>query len=67
MIMSDSKDFDFNKAVEELKGITEYLESDEVQLEEAMQKYKRGSELASQVKLYLDQAENTIKSIKQPD
>jgi exodeoxyribonuclease VII small subunit len=62
--MSSKKDIDFNKATEELKDITEYLESDEVNLEEAIKRYKRGSELADEIKAYLDEAENTIRSIK---
>lgn len=61
---SNKNDFDFTQAMRELEDITSYLESDDVQIEEAMKKFERGSELAIQIKNYLQDAENTISTIK---
>ncbi len=60
----DNKDFDFASAIKELEDITDYLESSNVELDKAVEKFKRGSELATQLKKYLLKTENTIKSIK---
>jgi len=59
-----SDNFDFSAAMQELQDITDYLESDTVEIETAMQKFKRGSELAKEIKTYLQEAENTISSVK---
>lgn len=59
-----NSDFDFAKAMLELESITEYLEREDVQIDKAMEKFKRGSELATQIKQYLQEAENTITTIK---
>ena len=59
-----SNSFDFSKSMQELEGITHYLEGDDVQIEVAMQKFERGSELALQLKNYLENAENTISTLK---
>ncbi|MDQ5943480.1 MAG: Exodeoxyribonuclease small subunit [Patescibacteria group bacterium] len=60
----DLKDFDFASAIKELEDITDYLESSDVELDKAVEKFKRGSELATKLKKYLQETENTIKSIK---
>lgn len=65
MTQSNASDsFDFSKSMQELEEITHYLESDDVQIEVAMQKFERGSELALQLKNYLENAENTISTLK---
>ncbi len=61
---NNMKDFDFSTAMQELEEITTYLESDDVEIEKAMQKFERGSELAKQIKSYLQDAENTVTTIK---
>lgn len=60
----DTKDFDFASAIKELEDITDYLESSDVELDKAVEKFKRGSELATKLKKYLQETENTIESIK---
>lgn len=61
---NSTTEFDFTKAMHELEEITAYLESDDVQIDKAIEKFKRGSELALQIKTYLETAENTITTIK---
>lgn len=56
--------FDFSSAMAELEEINIYLENEDVSLDDAMAKFKRGSELAKQIKSYLKEAENTINTIK---
>jgi len=58
------QNFDFSDAMRELEEITNYLEGDGVEIEKAMQKFERGSELAGQIKNYLQNAENTVTTIK---
>ncbi len=62
----DKKEHNLNfaEAMAELESITEYLESDDVEIDKAMEKFKRGSELAKEIKNYLKEAENTISTIK---
>ncbi|HMS92415.1 MAG TPA: exodeoxyribonuclease VII small subunit [Candidatus Saccharibacteria bacterium] len=59
-----SKDFDFASAMKELTEITQYLENSDVDLDNAVEKFKRGSELARNLKKYLEETENTIQTIK---
>ncbi len=59
-----TKDFDFASAMKELSEITQYLENSEVDLDKAVTKFKRGSELARNLKKYLEETENTIQTIK---
>ena len=59
-----SKDFDFSKALKELEQITDYLESPNVELDKAVDKFKRGAELAKDIKSYLENTENIVQSIK---
>lgn len=63
-IAKDSKDFDFGSAMKELEEITDYLENSDVDLDKAVDKFKRGTELATKLKQYLEKTENTIQSIK---
>jgi exodeoxyribonuclease VII small subunit len=57
--------FNYSEAIAELEEITSYLESAEVDLDEAIKKFDRGSELANQIEKYLKTAENKIRSIKE--
>lgn len=59
-----NSDFKYSLAIKELQEITEYLESSEVDLDEAIAKFDRGSKLASQIEEHLKYAENKIKTIK---
>lgn len=57
-------DFNFGKAMAELEDITTHLETSETDIDDAVKKFKRGAELASQLKKYLQETENTIQTIK---
>lgn len=56
---------DFGAKLTELEKITEWFESDEVDLNEALQKFERGMELADQLKKELETVENRVEKIKQ--
>lgn len=56
--------FNFSAAMKELEAITDYLESPDVELDKAVDKFKRGTELANDIKKYLESTENIIQSIK---
>ena len=65
--MTNSKQpsaFKYSEALKELEAITIYLESSDVDLDEAIKKFDRGSELASQIEAHLKNAENKIKTIR---
>jgi exodeoxyribonuclease VII small subunit len=59
-----ASNFKYSEALKELEEITSYLESSEADLDEAIKKFERGSELASQIEEHLKNAENTIKTIR---
>lgn len=59
------KTFNFAKAFEELETITEWFESEEVDLDEGLKKFERGLELAKQCKEKLGEVENKVKEIKE--
>lgn len=61
---SDQKDFDFRAALKELEQITDYLESPDVELDRAVDKFKRGAQLAKDIKNYLEETENVVQTIK---
>lgn len=56
---------DFGSKLKELESITEWFESDEVDLNEALKKFERGMELADGLKKELQQIENRVEVIKQ--
>lgn len=58
-------DFDIASAMAELEAISAKLQSSEVDLGEMMKQFERGNELATQIKTYLTNAENTIKTLQQ--
>lgn len=60
---SQSK-FKYSTALKELEEITRYLESSDVDLDEAIKKFERGSQLAGQIEKHLRMAENKIKTIQ---
>ncbi len=59
------EDFDFAASMKELEEITTYLEQADVDLNEAIARFERGSKLAQQLKDYLTEAENTVQQLKQ--
>jgi exodeoxyribonuclease VII small subunit len=59
------KKIDFAVGLKELEDITAWFESDEIDLDEALSKFERGMELASQLKSHLGVIENKVETIKQ--
>lgn len=62
--MAPKSKINFQKAFEELEGITEWFEKGEVDLDEGLKKFERGLELASACKEKLSEFENKVKEIK---
>jgi len=60
-----SEEFNFKKALDELKKINEEFDSEEVDLDEALKKFKRGLELAKKCKERLKEVENEVVQIKE--
>ena len=50
--------------MKELEEITEFLENSDSDLDKSLDKFKRGTELVSQLEVYLDQAQNSVKTIR---
>ncbi len=61
--MSDKQNFGGKLA--ELESITEWFESENVDLNEALAKFERGMVLADELKKELQQVENRVEKIKQ--
>jgi len=57
--------FNFSKSMSELEEITRYLEGEAVDLDEAIKRFERGSEIAKELKTYLQSAENKIETLRQ--
>lgn len=49
----------------ELEEITKYLEGETADLDEAIRRFERGSEIAKELKEYLRSAENQIETLRQ--
>jgi len=62
--MTAKKAPSFAKAFEELEEITRWFESEAVDVDEALKRFERGLELASQCKKRLSEVENKVKEIK---
>ncbi len=58
-------DIDFAKSLKELESITQWFESEEVDLDQALVKFERGMELAALLKEHLSQVQNKVEKIKQ--
>jgi exodeoxyribonuclease VII small subunit len=56
---------DFGKKLAELEKITEWFESDSVDLNESLAKFERGMQLADELKKELQDVENRVEKIKQ--
>ncbi len=48
----------------ELDSVLAWFEQDDINLDEAVEKYKKGAELLTQLEAQLKEAENTIKKVK---
>jgi exodeoxyribonuclease VII small subunit len=63
--MSKQQVLNFEKSFEELEAIVEKFESGTISLDESLQQFERGLELASQLKQRLNDVESKITEIKQ--
>jgi exodeoxyribonuclease VII small subunit len=59
------QNFNFSQKLKELDEITSYLDSNEVELTVAMNKFEQGTAIAQELKLYLESAENKVETLKQ--
>jgi len=55
---------DFGAKLNELEAITDWFESDKVELNAALAKFERGMQLAGELQRELDQVENRVETIK---
>ena len=58
---------DFEKALSELEDLVSKLESGELSLDQSLEYFKRGVELTRQCQSVLDQAQQTVELLTQPD
>jgi len=62
--MPPKKKADFAAAFAELEKISEWFETEEVDLDEGLKKFERGLELATDCKKKLTEVENKVEEIK---
>lgn len=65
MSKKEIKKIDVAQGFEELEAIAEWFEKGDGQLDEGLKKFERAMEIADVLKKRLDEAENTIKEIKE--
>ena len=68
--MSESKakkDPDFEAAVNELEALVERLEKGELSLDDSLQQFKRGVELTRRCQKFLDDAQQVVEQLSDPD
>ncbi len=58
------QNFNFKKAFEELEKINEWFSGEDIDIDEALEKFKRGSELVKEAKKHLAEAENKFTRIR---
>lgn len=64
MVKSKNNSFNFKAAFEELEQIDRWFQGENVAIDEALQKFKRGMELVNEAKKHLKEAENQFLTIK---
>lgn len=64
MVKTMAKKQTFAEAFAELESITEWFETQNVDLDEGVKKFERGLELAKQLKEKLAEVENTVVTLK---
>jgi exodeoxyribonuclease VII small subunit len=57
----------FEEALEELESLVEKLESGELSLDESLKQFKRGVELTRHCQLVLDEAQQVIEQLADPE
>ena len=55
---------DYETLRRELDGILDDLQSGSLDIDQALEKYRRGLELVKRLEKYLDKAENTVRELK---
>jgi exodeoxyribonuclease VII small subunit len=55
---------DYEELRRELDSILDDLQSGSLDIDQALERYKRGLELVKQLEKYLDKAENTVSELK---
>jgi len=60
----ENKNFKFSKAFEELEKISQWFQSDNIDIDEGLEKYKRGLELIKQCQQKLKEVENKFIELK---
>jgi len=58
---------DFEKALQELESLVEQLESGDLSLDQALKQFKRGVALTRHCQGVLDQAQQTVQQLIDPD
>ena len=58
---------DFEKALEELESLVEQLESGELTLDQSLQQFKRGVELTRHCQGVLEQAQQVVEQLVEPE
>lgn len=59
-----AKDKTFKEKMTELEEIVAWFDSDDVDLDKAVEKFERGSDLAKELKTDLSQIENKVKKLQ---
>ena len=62
-----NKQVDFEKSIAELETLVERMESGEADLDESLKLFKRGIELTRQCQKTLDNAQQTVELLSNPD
>ena len=65
MPTKSEKKFNFGEAFTELEKITHWFEKEEIDLEEGLEKFERGLQLAAKLKTRLQEVENRVEEIKE--
>ena len=56
--------FNFGAKLQELEAITQAIDTDGLDLDDAVTKFERGMELSAQLKQHLQEVENRVETIK---
>lgn len=62
--MNDDQKFDFSKAIKELEEINHWFQSEDIDLDEGLAKFRRGLALIKQCKMRIKRVENEFTEIK---
>lgn len=62
--MKQDKSFDFAQAIEELEGINRWFQTEDIDLDEGLAKFRRGLEIIKNSRERLKQVENEFMEIK---